>query len=174
MAQRRRPTLLSLQSNPPAKRCWDRHSAKWNGTYPLARPICVVGMANEDADAEQETCCRDNLAHSLSPCLEGESSIGWFPDDFVELAEWFRRAGRHSGRKQLHRDRELSHRFTLAGFISFAHGKIKPPSVGLARTGVIGDEIIKPIGHLPAASPTEAALFHVPGTMFTPGELRRR
>jgi hypothetical protein len=51
-------------------------------------------MGHEDADAEQDTCCRDNLAHCLSPCLKGESSIGWFPDDFVELAKWFRRTGR--------------------------------------------------------------------------------
>src|SRR5258707_361564 len=31
MAWRKRPPLPSLRSNPPAKRCWDPHSVKWNG-----------------------------------------------------------------------------------------------------------------------------------------------
>src|SRR5258708_29761406 len=93
MARRKRPPLPSLQSNPPAKRCWDRHSAKWNGPYPSARPIRVEGMSHEDADAEQDTRCRDDLAHSFPPCLTGESSTGSFPDDFVESGKWFRRPG---------------------------------------------------------------------------------
>jgi len=41
-------------------------------------------MSHEDADAEQDTCCRDDLAHSFPPCLTGESSTGSFPDDFAE------------------------------------------------------------------------------------------
>jgi len=75
MAQRKRPTLPLLQSNPLAKRCWDRHSAKWNDTYPSACPICVEGMSHEDADAEQDTCCRDDLAHSLPPCLDANRAL---------------------------------------------------------------------------------------------------
>jgi len=50
-------------------------------------------MSHEDADAEQDTCCRDDLAHSFPPCLTGESSTGSFPDDFAELGKWFRRPG---------------------------------------------------------------------------------
>src|SRR5258707_8153330 len=96
MARRKRPPLPSLQSNPPAKRCWDGHSEKWNGPYPLARPIRVEGMSHEDAHAEQGTSCRDDLAHSFPPCLTGESSTGSFPDDFAELGKWFRRPGRRS------------------------------------------------------------------------------
>ena len=53
-------------------------------------------MSHEDADAEQDTCCRDDLAHSFPPCLTGESSTGSFPDDFAELGKWFRRPGRRS------------------------------------------------------------------------------
>jgi hypothetical protein len=139
MAQRRRPTLRSLQSNPLAKLCWDRHSAKWNCPYPSARPICVEGMSHENAYAEQHTCSRDDLAHNLSPCLGDESSTGLFPDDFTVSGKWFRRHGRRvepAGSR-----RRGSFRLLMA--------KIKPPSGGLARTGVIGDEIIKPMGRLP-------------------------
>jgi hypothetical protein len=35
--------------------------------YPLARPIRVESMSHEDADAEQDTCCRDELGHSSPP-----------------------------------------------------------------------------------------------------------
>jgi len=49
-------------------------------------------MSHEDADAEQDSCCRDYLAHSFSPCLEGESSTGSFPDDFTVSGKWFRQA----------------------------------------------------------------------------------
>src|SRR6478672_5981469 len=76
MARRKRPPLPSLRSNPPAKRCWDRHSAKWNGPYPSARPIRVEGMSHEDADAEQDTRCRDDLGHSFPPGPMAKSSTG--------------------------------------------------------------------------------------------------
>src|SRR4029079_1546535 len=92
MARRKLPLLPSLRSNPPAQGCLDRHSANWNDTYPSSRSICVEGMSHEDADAEQDSCCRDYLAHSFSPCLEGESSTGSFPDDFTESGNWFRQA----------------------------------------------------------------------------------
>jgi hypothetical protein len=61
-------------------------------------------MSHEDADAEQDSCCRDDLAHSFPPCLTGESSTGSFPDDFAELGKWFRRPGRRRrpSAKQLH------------------------------------------------------------------------
>ena len=42
-------------------------TVKWNGPYPSARPIRVEGMSHEDADAEQDTCCRDELGHSSPP-----------------------------------------------------------------------------------------------------------
>ena len=70
----------------------------WIGTRqsgtidPSARSICVEGMSHEDADAEQDSCCRDDLAHSFSPCLEGELSTGSFPDDFTVSGKWFRQA----------------------------------------------------------------------------------
>jgi hypothetical protein len=48
-------------------------------------------MSHEDADAEQDTCCRDELGHKLSSLTGGQSSSGSFPDDFVELGKWFRR-----------------------------------------------------------------------------------
>src|SRR5258708_26709506 len=53
-------------------------------------------MSHEEAGAEQDTRCRDDLAHSFPPCLTGESSTGSFPDDFAELGKWFRRPGRRS------------------------------------------------------------------------------
>ena len=58
-------------------------------------------MSHEDADAEQDTRCRDDLAHSFPPCLTGESSTGSFPDDFAELGKWFRRGsgGRNTGKQ---------------------------------------------------------------------------
>ena len=37
---------------------------------PLARPIRVESMNHEDADAENDTRCRDHLGHSFPPCLE--------------------------------------------------------------------------------------------------------
>src|SRR6476659_5222961 len=40
--------------------------------YPLARPIRVESMSHEDADAEQDTCCRDELGHS-SPPSQGDN-----------------------------------------------------------------------------------------------------
>ena len=60
-------------------------------------------MSNEDADAEQNTCYRDELDHS-SPPSRGELSTGLFPDDFVESGKWFRRPGRRRrpSTKQLH------------------------------------------------------------------------
>jgi hypothetical protein len=51
-------------------------------------------MSHEDADAEQDTCCRDELGHSSPSSTGGESSTGLFPDDFVESGKWFRRPGR--------------------------------------------------------------------------------
>jgi hypothetical protein len=50
-------------------------------------------MSNEDADAENDTRCRDDLGHS-SPPSGAESSTGSFPDDFIESGKWFRRLGR--------------------------------------------------------------------------------
>ena len=67
MVQRKRPKLPPLQSNPPAKQCWGRHSVKWNGPYPSTHPIRVKGMSREDTDAEQDTCYRDELDHALLP-----------------------------------------------------------------------------------------------------------
>ena len=46
--------------------------------YPSARPICVEGMSHEDADAEQDTYCRDDLAHSFPPCLEANRALVCF------------------------------------------------------------------------------------------------
>ena len=37
---------------------------------PLTRPIRVESMSHEDADAENDSRCRNDLGHSLPPCLE--------------------------------------------------------------------------------------------------------
>jgi hypothetical protein len=37
---------------------------------PLTRPIRVESMSHEDADAENDSRCRNDLGHSLPPCPE--------------------------------------------------------------------------------------------------------
>jgi hypothetical protein len=87
------PSVASIKSASQTK----LRSVRAKAERPSARPIRVEGMSHEDAHAEQDTCRRDDLAHSFSPCLTGESSTGSFPDDFAELGKWFRRPGRRHG-----------------------------------------------------------------------------
>ena len=36
---------------------------------PSADPVHVESVSQEDADAEEDTYCRDDLGHSFPPCL---------------------------------------------------------------------------------------------------------
>jgi hypothetical protein len=80
-------------------------------------------MSHEDADAEQDTCCRNELDHS-SPPSEVESSTGSFPDDFVESGNGFvgGPSARCINRRRRSSDETFSRRTSIPSFGWFDAG----------------------------------------------------
>jgi hypothetical protein len=54
-------------------------------------------MSHEDADAEQHTCCRDELGHSSPPCLETNRALVRFRMTSPNWENGFVGLGRRGG-----------------------------------------------------------------------------
>jgi len=54
-------------------------------------------MSHEDADAEQHTCCRDELGHSYPPCLGANRALVRFRMTSPNWENGFVGLGRRGG-----------------------------------------------------------------------------